>query len=105
MGPAQRAHFKKKEELEAALDEARTNGTTSHTLIGDVWRAQRINRVVGFGMLRPWEIQELDEEWLQVFDGLFELQELREQQKAQTRAAEDAFARVRARHPSYRKYG
>lgn len=81
------------------------NGSTLHPLIGDVWRARRINRVIGFGAVRPWEVRQLDEEWLAVFDGLSEFEQGKEEESRAKQAAEDAFARVRARHPSYRKYG
>lgn len=77
---------------------------SDHALIVDVWRSQRINALLGFGIVSPWEIEKLDEEWLMVLERLADLREEKAVEEKQKRAADEAFARVRAKHPSYRKY-
>lgn len=104
MGSAERTYCKKKEELGAALETVRREKQSDHALIVDVWRSQRINGLLGFGFLAPWEVRHLDEEWLMVLDGLADMREEKVLEEKQKRAGEDAFAKVRARHPSYRKY-
>jgi hypothetical protein len=74
-----------------------------HPLIGDVVRARRANRVVGFVVIAPWQVANLTEEWLAVLDGLSETQKAQESEALAKAAAERVFAKRRAAHPTYRK--
>lgn len=54
----------------------------------------------GGAVIAPWEIDQLDEEWLDVFMGLTELPALRKQYQA----FDKRLAEIRSQHPTYRKY-
>jgi hypothetical protein len=73
--------------------------------LGDVIRVQRWNRLLGFGIIAPWVIPELDEEWVAVLDGLAGLSAEQEERKAVERNPnfENYLSKRRATHPSYRK--
>lgn len=101
MGGAGRAFDKKKKELETALEQVRGDGQTDHLLILDVWKARKINAVAGFAIISPWQIKELDEEWLAVFDGLYGLQREQEESARNKREFEALLQKRRAAHPSY----
>ena len=71
-------------------------------------QARKINKVCGFDAVAPWDVGQLDDEWVALFDGLYEIEEKKakfEKQKAEgSRRFEDVLTRRRAAHPSYRKY-
>lgn len=63
-------------------------------LVGIV-RAKQINQQVGGFMIAPWDISELPEDWLLVFDGL--ANQLPELQVAQNKVT-DKLAELRKRY-------
>lgn len=83
----------------------RDKGETNHAMLKMISLARKVNEVCGFAALAPWDADGLNEEWQAVFEGLYDIREVKLMQERQARASEDAFAKVRARHPSYRKYG
>lgn len=66
----------------------------------NVYYARLINQQSGGTVIAPWEVGQLDEEWLAVFLGLRDLPALREQYQA----FEKRLAEIRRKHPTYRKY-
>jgi hypothetical protein len=108
MGSAQGAHGSEKKSLENALDEIQNTGRTSHPLFVNVSMARKVNAVCGYGAVSPWEVGELTEEWLNIFDGLYDYEKEKAEKSRQEDASKDNFERVlarkRAEHPSYRKY-
>jgi hypothetical protein len=105
---AQRSHGSQKKSLETALDDLKNSGGTSYELFVKVSKARKINAVCGYGVVAPWEVGELDEEWSEMFDGLYEYEKQKAEegrQIAQSKAQfEIVLAKQRADHPSYRKY-
>lgn len=69
-----------------------------------VLRARKINKVIGFGAITPWQVPELDEDWLAVFDGLYSLEDKKELLQKSKQNFDNVLARRRAAHPTYRKY-
>ena len=55
----------------------------------------------GYPAISPWQVGELTEEWLDVFEGLFELREDELERIEQKRVADQAFAKVRREHPTF----
>lgn len=104
MGCAARLYGKKKAELDAALAEARRDGGSSHPLLADTWRAQRINTMLGFGAIHPWEISQLDEVWLNTLDGVAALHKDQAELNKAKAEFEASLAQARADNPSYRPY-
>ena len=82
----------------------REKGEVNHDLLYKVSQARKINQVCGFEAIAPWEVGELDEEWMMVFDGLYHLQKTQREQTASQKRFDNTLARVRAKHPTYRKY-
>ncbi len=76
-------------------------GEARHPKIVAVQLAKLINLQCGGAVITPWEIEQLEEEWLDVFEGLAELPNLR----AQYQAFDQRLAEIRSQHPTYRKYG
>ena len=105
---AQGAHGSQKKSLETALDDLKNSGGTSYELFVNVSKARKINAVCGFGAVTPWEVGELDEEWSEMFDGLYEYEKEKAREGEQIAKSEARFesvlAKQRADHPSYRKY-
>jgi len=62
--------------------------------------AKRINQECGGAVIAPWQLEQMNYEWLEVFDGLRELATLREQYQA----TEKRLQEIRRSHPTYRKY-
>ena len=54
----------------------------------------------GGTVIAPWEVDQLNEEWVDVFEGLAELPALQKNYQA----FENRLAEIRAKHPTYRKY-
>lgn len=85
------------------MDALRKTGRTDHPLLHRLSLARKINSVVGFGSIAPWQTGELDEEWTMVFDAMYEYEkEVKESNKGKERF-DQVLARKRAAHPSYRK--
>lgn len=107
MDCAQGAHGSQKKSLETALDDLKNSGGTSYELFLNVSKARKINAVCGFGVIAPWEVGELDPEWSEMFDGLYEYERLKAEEGRQIAQSEARFENVltqrRAQHPSYRK--
>jgi hypothetical protein len=59
-----------------------------------------INRFSGGTVIAPWEVEQLDDEWIDVFTGLADLPRLRKDYQA----FEKLLAKRRMQHPNYRKY-
>lgn len=96
-----RAFGAQKKSLSDALDHAAQSGKTSHAMIHAVSLARLINLQCGGAVIAPWEIDQLDDEWIAVFTGLAEdLPRYRESHQA----FERKLAEIRRRHPTYRKY-
>ena len=65
-----------------------------------VQTARLINMQSGGTVIAPWDVEQLDEEWIEVFMGLSDLPALTaDYQKFETRLSE-----IRSKHPTYRKY-
>lgn len=98
--PDQRTPARIKKRLASALlDIARTGRTNDERLIRII-RAQKINKVVGGAAVMPWEVDELPEEWLDLFTGMVdELPEVSRMVKEQE-SAREAFLKKN----EYRKY-
>jgi len=62
--------------------------------------ARLINLQCGGAVITPWEIDELEDEWIEVFRGMAEIPQLR----ANYQAFDRRLAEIRSRHPTYRKY-
>jgi hypothetical protein len=93
-------HGAKKKSLNDALDLAAQNRSTSHARLMAVQYARLINLYSGGTVIAPWEVDQLDEEWLDVFLGLMDLPERRKNYQA----FENLLAERRKNNPSYRKY-
>jgi hypothetical protein len=61
--------------------------------------ANVINKAHGAAVIAAWEVDELDELWIETFLGLSTLQ----RRQAPQKAIEKEFAKFRASHPTYRK--
>jgi hypothetical protein len=63
---------------------------TSEAHVAAIIQAQMINRVLGGALVAPWEVDELPNEWLDVFRAMaVELPELRQgKQRVQERLAQ-----------------
>jgi hypothetical protein len=97
---AQRAPGAQKKSLSDALSYAAQKGVTGHDKLRAVQLAKLINLQCGGAIIAPWEIDDLDEEWRDVFYGLAELPALRTNYQAFDRR----LAEIRKKHPTYRKY-
>ena len=86
--------------MSAALEYAAQKGATAHEKIKAIELAKIINLQCGGVVIAPWDVDQLDEEWIDVFKGLLELPQLR----ANYQAFNTKLAEVRRRHPTYRKY-
>jgi len=62
--------------------------------------AKLINLQCAGAVIAPWEVDQLDEEWVDVFKGLAELPNLR----ATYQAFDKRLVEIRSKHPTYRKY-
>jgi hypothetical protein len=62
--------------------------------------ARLINLQCAGAVIAPWEVDQLDDEWVDVFKGLAELPSLR----ASYQAFDHRLAEIRSKHPTYRKY-
>lgn len=70
-------------------------------MIAAIWLARTINKHSGGTVIAPWQINDLPEDWIDVFVGLErDLPTLQAQQKK----IKDRFAKMEAAHPTYRKY-
>lgn len=68
-------------------------------MIGDIYRARRINALLGGAFVTPWDLGELDEATLDLFESLtVELPGYRKGQQE----VESIFAKWRAEHKTYR---
>ncbi len=76
-------------------------GQSAHPLIKAIWLARVINQQSGGAVIAPWEVQDVPDEWLDVFKGLE--QDLPEMQKVEQKK-QSMFEAMRKNHPSYRKY-
>jgi hypothetical protein len=62
--------------------------------------AKLINLLSAGAVIAPWEVEQLDEEWVDVFRGIAKLPERR----ASYMAFDRRLAEIRSKHPTYRKY-
>ena len=83
-----------------ALNEAARKGSPSHARLMAVQYARLINTYSGGTVIAPWDVDQLDEEWLDVFIGLADLPKLR----ANYQAFDHLLNERRRAHPTYRKY-
>ena len=90
--------------MRLALDEAQKTKRTSHPIIADVWIAQRINGLLGFGIMAPWQVKDLTDEWLDALDALAEDRQRRMDEEQARVEFERVLKKRRASHPTYRKY-
>jgi hypothetical protein len=86
--------------LNEALNIAAKTGATRHEKIKAVELAKSINLLSAGAVITPWEVDQLDDEWIDVFKGLLELPRLR----ANYQAFDKRLAEIRHKHPTYRKY-
>jgi hypothetical protein len=100
VGCAPGPHRKKKKELTDALHYAAQKGSTAHDKIKAVELAKLINMQCGGAIVAPWDVDQLDDEWIDVFSGLYKLPQMR----ANYQAFDTRLKDIRAKHPTYRKY-
>lgn len=88
-----------KKSLEAALFELAQTGRTHHPLLSRVLLARAVNVTLGGGVVGPWDIDEMGEDWLEIISSLaFDLPGY---QKA-SQKIESIRAAWRASHPTYK---
>ena len=79
-----------------------SSGSSTHPEIANIFLAQAINRMSGGVVVRPWEIDDLTEEWKLAFRKLAydwpQLENNVNKQKAE-------MDRLINQHPTFRKYG
>ena len=63
-------------------------------------RARMINMQCGGAFVAPWQVEQIDQEWLDVFYGLTNLPDL----KKNYNEFEQTLAERRRSNPTYRKY-
>jgi len=81
------------------LDVAR-RGATQHPALRQILTAQIINRTLGGVVVRPWEVDELPDEWIDTIMAL--ATELPGYRKGLA-TVEDVLSKWRQSHPTYRK--
>lgn len=86
--------------MNEALNEIARTSQTQHTELMAVQRARLINQLSGGPVIAPWEVDQLDEAWLNVFYGLVNLPKRRENYQK----FENRLQQRRREHPNYRKY-
>jgi hypothetical protein len=86
--------------IEDALDLAAQSKPISHAKILAVEKARLVNTVCGAPVVTPWDVDQLDDEWLMIFEGLYHLP----QRTAAFQSFEEVLKRRRAQHPTFRKY-
>jgi hypothetical protein len=86
--------------LTSALFEVAREGRTNDEHLSNIFRAQKVNEVMGGMALMPWDVGDLPDEWMDVFCGLTdELPKL----KAMSRQQEQTEAGWLAKN-GYRNY-
>ena len=69
-------------------------------MLSKVIRAQRINRLSGGAVITPWDVDDLSDEWLDLFHALDnDAKDIR----ASKARVESVFNRFRDSHPTYNK--
>jgi len=97
--PDHRAPVEAKKNLSGALLQIARTGWVSDPFIADVFRARRINNLLGGAFVTPWDLDKMDEATLDIFDGLvIELPGYRKGQQE----IDKKFSEWRAQHPTYR---
>ena len=82
------------------MEEAVRTGRTGHPMLAAVSLTRLINQQCGGPVVRPWELDELPDEWIDVFLGLNDASAVRER----VERIENMFREFRRKHPTYRKY-
>lgn len=76
------------------------DGRTTHPVLSKILLARAINRALGGGVVAPWDLESLPEDILDALVAF--VRDLPDLQRS-FREAEEAFARWRAQHPTYRR--
>ena len=95
-----RASVQEKKRLDAALEAIRAKQPTGHPRLLAVHYARRINEQSGGVVIAPWDVEQLDEEWLEVFNALAD-------ENRHTKSQQEFEQRLQQRrneNPTYRKY-
>ena len=100
MEGTRRAYGAQKKSLNDALVLIAQNKSVNHPRLLSVQTAKMINMYSGGTVIAPWEVDQLDDEWIDVFFGIADLPELRNHYQA----FEKRLAERRRQHPNYRKY-
>ena len=100
MADAHGAFAAQKKSLNDALEYAARTGHTDHEKLRAVEVAKLINLLSAGAVIAPWEVEQLDEEWVDVFRGLARLPSMR----ASYQAFDRRLAEIRSKHPTYKKY-
>jgi hypothetical protein len=79
---------------------AARSGTTDHPQVRAVMRARMINNQLGGAFFTPWDVDQLDDTWLNVFYGLTDLPNMKKNYTNFEKKLQEA----RRKHPTYRKY-
>lgn len=80
--------------MTSALLEVARDGRTSDKRLKAVFLAKKANEVMGGAAIMPWDVENLPDEWLDVFCGLAdELPGLQEMNKNQARVRQDWLAK------------
>lgn len=93
--------------MEAAAREATETRVTQDEIIKTIWFAEIVNRRQGGVLVKPWEVNEMPEDWRDMYMALIEAeQKVAADAKVKQSAAkmEHYHADFRRAHPSYRKY-
>ena len=100
MDHARRPCGVEKKRLESALALAAKGTHSRHARLSAVQSAGLINRICQGVVIAPWEVEQLDEEWLDIFYGLADVNRW----KRSAEQFDERLKKVRSQHPTYRKY-
>jgi len=88
--------------LSSALQALAEERSVEHPLLDAVTIARLINRAHGGPVISAWQVDELDDTWVNVFVGMYE--EL-PKARARQRLIKQKHKEFEASHPNYGKYG
>lgn len=86
--------------MESEVQAAMRAGSTSEPTLRAILFSQRINQWNSGPLVRPWELDDLPDEFLMAYEALFTSM----RQVKQKANMEKYFLEARRKHPTYRKY-
>jgi hypothetical protein len=81
------------------VEEARKDGVTRDPMLGAVYLSEYINRRNGGVLVTPWDVDELPDEYVTLYQALQRV----DAQAKKKNALESMFTSFRRKHPTYRK--